>query len=84
MTPRQFAVSLGFDQQTGYLWKTKGWLVLHDDGSVNVEASKARLIAERGTLGPLTQRQKSKRSGWSKGPHCETRNGFNNWRRING
>ena len=82
MTPAEFARSLGFHKQTGFTWKQKGWLVFAADGSVDVAASKARLIAERGSLKPMSMRQRSKRSGWSKGPHCETHNGFKSYREL--
>ena len=84
MTPAEFARSLGFHKQTGYTWRQNGWIVFADDGSVDIAATKARLIAERGSLKPMSMRQRRKRSGWSRGPHCETHNGFSNWRRING
>ena len=82
MTQTELALSLGFSQSAATGWKRRGWLVFNADGSVDAEASKARLIEKRGHLGPMTSRERSKRSGWSHGPHCKTHGGFKSYQEL--
>lgn len=65
----EFAVLMKTDTGCVTRWKQKGWLVI-EGGLVNVEASKARLLEKRGTLGKMTPRQKAQRSSWSHNPAC--------------
>lgn len=82
MTQTEFAMSLGFSESAATTWKRRAWLVFLEDGSVDVEASKARLIENRGHLRPMTRREKSQRSGWSKGPACKTYGGFEAYKKL--
>jgi len=80
MNQTEFAHLMKVNQATVSTWKQKGWIVIVD-GAVDVEASKALLLEKRGTLGKLTARQVSQRSGWSKRPHCLTHNALENQRK---
>ena len=76
MTPTALAVSLGFNKSTGSLWRRRSWLVFNPDGSLDVDASKARLTEKRGHLGPLTKREQSLYSSWRREPACKTYGAF--------
>ena len=84
MTQTEFVRSLGFHQSTATDWKRRGWIVFGADGSVDVDASRSRLLEARGTLGPLAGRAKSRRSPWSRYPGCTTRRAIESGRRIRG
>ena len=71
VTQQEFAQLMHVHGGTVSRWKSRGWIVVAD-GLVDVEASKERLLLKRGTLGPIDNRAASKRSGWSKSPHCTT------------
>jgi uncharacterized protein YjcR len=72
MKNKEFAELLNVGQGTVSLWRQKGWLVLRDDGSIDPDASKDRLMEKRGTLGKLSLQQRRKMSHWSNGPSCNT------------
>jgi hypothetical protein len=76
MNQKQFAAHVGANQATVSRWKERGWLVFAEPGVIDVEATKARLIEERGQTGPMSKRQARMASGWSKSPHCETHRAF--------
>jgi hypothetical protein len=84
MNQSEFAALMGVHQGTVTRWKDKGWLVMAGDCEVDPDASKARLLEMRGTLGKLSATAKSKRSAWSRGPHCKTHRAFEQHRRFNG
>ena len=84
MNQQDFGKLMGVHGGTVTLWKQRGWLVMKGDCQVDVEASKARLLEKRGTLGKLGNRAASKRSAWSKAPHCTTHRALQIHREWNG
>jgi hypothetical protein len=81
MNSKQFAELLSVPPTTVAYWKSRGWLVLRADGSIDAVASRESVrVARGGTLAPMSARQKSRRSHWGRGPHCETHNAFANYR----
>ena len=82
MNQQDFGKLMGVHGGTVTRWKEKGWLVMSGDCQVDVEASKARLLERRGTLGKIDARKASKRSGWSKAPHCTTHRALESHRRF--
>jgi hypothetical protein len=86
LNQQEFAQLMHVHGGTVSRWKSRGWLVMAD-GLVDVEPSKERLLEKRGTLGPIDNTAASKRSGWSKSPHCTTRNALaihREWEARNG
>ena len=82
----EFAKLMRVHQATVTRWKQMGWIVMAD-GAVDVEASKERLLLKRGTLGKIDATAASKRSGWSKRPHCLTHNALEcqrQWEKAHG
>ena len=84
MNQTEFAKLMQVHQGTVTRWKDRGWLVMAGDCQVDVEASKARLLERRGTLGKIDARKASKRSGWSRSPHCTTHRALQIHREWNG
>ena len=76
MYQKDFADQMRVNQSTVSRWKSRGWLSLNPDGTIDIEASRALLLEKRGTLGRIDSTAASKRSGWSKAPHCETHRAF--------
>jgi hypothetical protein len=83
MNQRQFAASINVSQATVCEWNKRGWLV-HTDSGIDAEASKARIIAERGSLKPASKRENSLRSPWRLYPSCKTPAAREAWLRMRG
>jgi len=75
MNQQDFAAMMRVNQSTVSRWKSRGWLVFVE-GLIDVDASKKRLLDRRGTLGRIDSTAASKRSGWSKAPHCQSYRAF--------
>jgi hypothetical protein len=78
-----FAKLIGVSQATICQWGKNGWLA-YTDGVLDPEASKARILAERGTLRRYTQTEISRMSPWRRGPHCRTKPAWKSWREKHG
>jgi len=72
MNNGEFARLLNVPPTTVSYWRGKGWLVLLEDGSIDPEPSKARVIEMRGSLGRMSLSDRRKRSPWSHMPSCDT------------
>lgn len=72
MNQAEFAKLLQMPPSMVTVWKQRGWLVMKGDCEVDVEASKARLLEKRGTLGRVGKKKAKRASPWSKGPNCNT------------
>jgi uncharacterized protein YjcR len=83
MRQRDFANLIGVSQSTVCEWNKQGWLV-HTDSGIDAEASKKRIIAERGSLRPASKRQNSMRSPWRLYPSCKTPAAREAWLRMRG
>jgi len=81
MNNGEFARLLNVPPTTVSYWRGKGWLVLLPDGGIDPEASRESVRQARGgTLAPMSQREKSRRSPWARSPHCETERAFRQYR----
>ena len=83
MRQKEFAAEIGVHPSTICDWGKKGWLV-YTNGVLDPDASRERILAERGTLRRLTQTEISKRSPWRRGPHCKTHAAWESWRGKHG
>ena len=83
MRQKDFAERIGVSQATICQWGKQGWLV-YRDGVLDPDASRERILAERGTLRRLTQTEISRLSPWRRGPHCRTGAAWDLWREKHG
>lgn len=72
MNQYQFASLIGVSQPTICDWNKRGYIVRDETGAIDPEASKAAIIAARGSLKPMNSRESSRLSPWRRGPHCAT------------
>lgn len=70
MNQTEFAGLLGLPPSLVTIWKQRGWVVMASAHEVDVEASKAKLMEKRGTLGRLGKARAKQASPWGKRPHC--------------